>query len=159
MLRKSPQRQDWHGRIDRPHRFANQVGRRYRIARGVGRELDVKENVALETAGKRQVERAAWIPIEQVLPGIGNNSDNLDLLLRFAGSSAVHADPGSRRRLFDPGRAIGRKLNMLAERIAIGPELFRQHFVDHRHLATLPCIASAALKARPRSKRRPTVAK
>src|SRR5213075_240329 len=31
------------------------------------------------------------------------------------------------------GRVLIRELNSLAERVAIGPQLFRQHFVDDRH--------------------------
>ena len=127
-----------------PHRLANQVGRRHRIGGGVRRELDVEENVALEATGKRQIKRTGRILFEKVFPRVGHDPHHFDSLIRCAGPTALLTDR-SLIPAFGPRRVVGRKLDFLAERIAIRPELFREHFVDDRDFRL---TASASLRWR-----------
>ena len=117
MLRKSLQAQDRHGAVDFPHSTANQIRRRRGIAAGVRRELEMKENIALETLGEGEVERAVGILIEQTPPRVGHDAD--DLNLRF-------------RPVLCLQRILLRELDLLAERVAVRPEFLRQDFIDDR---------------------------
>ena len=116
MLRERFHSQNGNRGINLPHGPTNEVRGRAGITAGVGREFDLKEDVALEPAGKRKIERAVWILFEQIGARVRHDANDLNLSSRLGALSW-------RRILFC-------ELNLLSQGIAIGPEFPGQHLVD-----------------------------
>src|SRR6185369_11639041 len=118
MLREVFQAQDRNRAVDLMHSATDQIRGRTRIATGARREFDVKEDIALEAAGKGEIKRAVGLILEQACPGVRHNPDNLDRRLSRAAALRI-------------GRVLVRKLYLLTQRIAARPKLLCQYFIDN----------------------------
>src|SRR5215472_3759301 len=97
-----------------------------------------KENIALESARKRQVNSSnRFFLFEERMPRRRHNADYFDrlfLLLAFIHIGAPSDMPAL--AALGRGRICSRILNPLSERVRIGPKFLCQNFVNNRHLRT-----------------------
>src|SRR5207302_9660059 len=84
---------------------------------------------ALESAREWQIQRARGIFLEQTRARVRDDADNFDRHLRGAAAFFERARPAVTVTLRLRRVLVG-KLNLLTKRIAIGPQFFREHFID-----------------------------
>src|SRR5689334_19125416 len=101
------------------HGATNQLRGRIDVLAGAGGELEMKENVALETSGKRKIKGAVRISVKQTARRVSHDSNNLDRCPCFVRL-------GFRR-------IVIRDLDLLSERAALRPEFICQRLVNDRH--------------------------
>src|SRR5262245_11300816 len=117
MLRERFQGQDRNGGVNCTDRATNEIRGSGRVATCIRCEFEMKENIALKTTGKRKVECATWFLGKQIVPCVRNDADDFDLCFSLA--------------TVPPARIAFVELNPLAQRVAIGPKLLRQDFIDY----------------------------